>query len=227
MVQGIVVAGEAFKGIKLFRLNGFHEQLTKWVPGAVVFISDGVNSVQLRERGDSVYHFANDSLVFMPETDYYLTVEVDGVMLSARTRTPSALTWLSALTDTISVDPNSLGQPVFNLSWSELADYRYVLGLAVLADNPVKIPFLVESGWFNQNYKNPLLNSYTSIFDIDFEFYGEHQINLYCIDEAYESVFFFLPEVQGVEVQDAPDNIKGGQGYFCGASQIEYKFIIN
>ena len=106
-------------------------------------------------------------------------------------------------------------------SWDDDDDLSHVLSLDVTEDDPSLIPFDVPSGNFAANYRFPLTGQGATLLNTDFEYYGEHNLTIYGLDQQYEALFFYQPGEAGVIIDDGPENVEGGAGYLVGLTRVK------
>jgi hypothetical protein len=144
-------------------------------------------------------------------------VEVGEKVVSAETQVPPATVIVNVSATEIPVDENSTGQPVFSLLWEQLTGYSHVLTLTA-PENPAVIPFDVPSGLFQTQYKLPIPGQGVTLYDVDFMYYGSHELVVYTIDSQYEDIYYSSFSTENQLVSSVGDNIEGGTGVFAAAS---------
>lgn len=152
---------------------------------------------------------------------YTLQVRWEGKEAKAMATIPPELELLQVSTTTIPINPDSPNEPIFTVIWDDDDDLSHVLSLNVTEDSPSEIPFDVPSGNFDANYRFPLTGQGATLLNTDFEFYGEHNLTIYGLDQEYEALFFYQPGEAGVIIDDGPENIVGGAGYFVGLTRVK------
>lgn len=166
-----------------------------------------------------------DDELIQANSIYNLRVEGEERTLSARIEVPAQLEINQVSAQVIPVDEASIGQPIFTILWDNNEETTQLLVLEEEAGNP--IPFTVPSGQFSISFNGPVPGQGATLFDTDFEFYGNHTLSIYAVPEVYESAFFYRPDPLDGALSAAPDNVYNGSGYVYGASKIEVDITIS
>ena len=156
---------------------------------------------------------------------YNLRVVCEERTVSARIEVPAQLEINQVSAQTIPIDEASIGQPIFTILWENNEETTQLLVLEEEAGSP--IPFTVPSGQFPISFNGPVPGQGATLFDTDFEFYGNHTLSIYAVPEVYETAFFYRPDPLDGALSAAPDNIYNGSGYVYGASKIEVDITIS
>lgn len=155
-----------------------------------------INSGNTLNVGDSVYLKWNGEIV---------SVSVAPPMIEA----------LDMGNTEITIDPDSPGQEVFDIAWTNLgADYSFVLALENLEDLPIIIPFDTESGLFSQQFNGPIEEHNALLYDLDFKYYGTHRLTVYAVEKQFADVFFYRNRSGLDIIQSTPDNVSGAIGFW-------------
>ena len=145
--------------------------------------------------------------------------------MTARVEVPAQLEINQVSAQVIPIDEASIGQPIFTILWENNEETTQLLVLEEEAGNP--IPFTVPSGQFSISFNGPVPGQGATLFDTDFEFYGNHTLSIYAVPEVYETAFFYRPDPLDGALSDGPDNVYNGSGYVYGASKIEVDITIS
>jgi len=166
-----------------------------------------------------------DDALIQANSIYKLRVECEERTLTARVEVPAQLEINQVSAQVIPIDEASIGQPIFTILWENNEETTQLLVLEEEAGNP--IPFTVPSGQFSISFNGPVPGQGATLFDTDFEFYGNHTLSIYAVPEVYETAFFYRPDPLDGALSDGPDNVYNGSGYVYGASKIEVDITIS
>jgi hypothetical protein len=160
-----------------------------------------------------------DEIVILHGNEYEISVVVSGRELSATTKIPFPINFLSISDQTVLVDETDPGQLVFECSWLAHEGYEYVFVMDTPTGAPDLIDFGVPAGNFGSIHQLPTDKTILRIYDTDFSYYGGHELHIYKIDEAYSDLFRYTPGLNH-NAYNAPDNVLGGSGYLTGVSKV-------
>ncbi len=226
LVQGVLIADKTADGFRVSLIEDFTERA---IADAVVSIhSENGDRIILDPHPDEEgrYYDADGSFIPQAGQSYRIEVRWREHRLQAETVLPPQIETVQVSATTIPIDPVNPGQPVFSVLWSDPPGVAQVLTLEVLETAPEIIPFEVQAGQFADRYNVPVAGQGTTLFDTDFEVYGNHRLTVYAIDQSYESVFFYQPGESGNVLTSGPENVRGGAGYFAGATRLEISMDI-
>lgn len=158
-------------------------------------------------------------------TLYTLEILAEKRNTSARIEVPPQLEVNQVSAQVIPIDEASTGQPIFTVLWQNNIATTQLLVLE--EESGVEIPFTVPSGQFSSSFNGPVPGQGATLFDTDFEFYGEHNLLIYAVPEAYEEAFFYRPDPLNGGLNAFPDNVYNGSGFIYGATKIEIPLTIS
>ncbi|MCH2198567.1 MAG: DUF4249 domain-containing protein [Flavobacteriales bacterium] len=214
-VQAVLIEGEAVSGVQVAVIS---ESGQVPVSGATVrLFNEAGESVQLSEATAGSYADLDGDFVISAGARYRLEVTYDSFFASAETVIPVQTSIDQLSSTTIPIDSGSSGQPIFSVLWSNEENLTHVLVLRVNEETPLEIPFDVNSGFFASQYAVPVTSNGVTLFDTDFTYYGNHTLEIYTIDAAYDALYFYQPGDAGNIIDGGPENIDGGVGYLTGA----------
>ncbi len=220
VVNGVIKAGISNQDIYLSYTSQGNNEMEP-VIGADVRLS-GSNEIALVGDVAVPGHYYNPSAdIVMANQQYELLINHQGKEVSAITRVPKQLIIEQVSAQTIPIDPNSTGQPIFSVLWEDNEEYSYVLMLKNLEASPEEIPFSVPSGQFEEIYNAPIPAQGATLYDTDFKYYGNHILTIYAINKEYEEVFFYQLDYGVTQISTGPENIVNGSGFFSGVSFVE------
>ncbi len=160
-----------------------------------------------------------------PNTRYTLEIIAQERNVSAQIQVPPQLEINQISAQVIPIDEASTGQPIFTVLWQNNIGTTQLLVLE--EENGVEIPFTVPSGQFSSSFNGPVPGQGATLFDTDFEFYGEHHLVIYAVPEDYEAAFFYRPDPLDGALDAFPDNVYNGSGFIYGATKIEIPLTIS
>lgn len=167
---------------------------------------------------------AEDELI-QANSIYILRIECEERTVTARIEVPAQLEINQVSAQVIPIDEASIGQPIFTILWENNEETSQLLVLQEETGNP--IPFTVPSGQFSVSFNGPVPGQGATLFDTDFEFYGNHTLSIYAVPEEYEIAFFYRPDPLDGGLSAAPDNVYNASGYVYGASKIEVDITLS
>lgn len=167
---------------------------------------------------------AEDELI-QANSIYILRIECEERTVTARIEVPAQLEINQVSAQVIPIDEASIGQPIFTILWENNEETSQLLVLQEETGNP--IPFTVPSGQFSVSFNGPVPGQGATLFDTDFEFYGNHTLSIYAVPEEYEIAFFYRPDPLDGALSAAPDNVYNASGYVYGASKIEVDITLS
>lgn len=158
-------------------------------------------------------------------TLYTLEILAEKRNTSARIEVPPQLEINQVSAQMIPIDEASTGQPIFTVLWQNNIGTTQLLVLE--EESGIDIPFTVPSGQFSSSFNGPVPGQGATLFDTDFEFYGEHNLLIYAVPESYEEAFFYRPDPLNGALNAFPDNVYNGSGFIYGATKIEIPITIS
>lgn len=158
-------------------------------------------------------------------TLYTLEILAEKRNTSARIEVPPQLEINQVSAQVIPIDEASTGQPIFTVLWQNNIGTTQLLVLE--EESGIEIPFTVPSGQFSSSFNGPVPGQGATLFDTDFEFYGEHNLLIYAVPESYEEAFFYRPDPLNGALNAFPDNVYNGSGFIYGATKIEIPLTIS
>lgn len=182
----------------------------------LVRISADGNLYSLTNKGNGIYHLDQE----IPEEAFELTLLVNDDIRAVSLVPPSISATSSGNTELV-VDPNSLGEELFGLTWNDVEGYSYVLQLECLEDVKVEIPFTVPHGLFDTQFNGPIEESSIDLYDLDFTYYGQHKLTVYVIDSKYSELFFYRSRSKRNVITAGPDNVIGANGFWACTRAFE------
>jgi hypothetical protein len=216
-MQGILIAGEPL-AVEVELVRDF-QSLPLSNATVVCHLSDG-GKVNLQQDPLNAARWFSNEITVNANTHYAIEVLTDVLHARAETTVPAAINLVQVSATVIPVNVNSLGQPIFTVLWATDAGISHVLTLTEPTAGET-IPFAVPSGNFEAQYSLPVPGQGTTLFDTDFQVYGEHTLTVYAIDRAYENLFFYRPAEGGNRLTTGPSNVEGGTGYLTSATRVE------
>jgi hypothetical protein len=216
-VQGVLIAGESL-AVQVNLLHDF-QQVPLANAQVICHFSDG-SQVNLQQDQVNPSRWFNDEVTIVANTRYDLEIIHSNHHARATTTVPADIILIQVSSTVIPININSLGQPIFTVLWATELGVSHVLTLSE-PEGEVPIPFLGPSGNFDAQYSLPVPGQGTTLFDTDFQFYGEHTLTVYAIDRDYENLFFYRPADGGNRLTTGPSNVEGGTGYLTSASKVE------
>lgn len=224
VVEGLLIAGQP-ASVRVFLLNDF--QAFNAQGAEVRVIRDDGASVVLSVDAHSQTTWADafGEMIIENERAYRIEVDHNGITVSAETTVPPPINIVQVSTTTIPVNSESLGQPIFTVLWTANTQVSRVLTLQEPEGGDV-IPFTVPSGNFSNQFRLPVPGQGTTLWDIDFRYYGEHVLRIFTISKDFEDVFFYTPSDGGEQLTRGPSNVQNGAGFFTGASTYEIEIEI-
>lgn len=153
-------------------------------------------------------------------TIYTLMIETPQRRVSSSAAVPAQIEVTQISAQTIPIDINSDGQPIFSIIWTLNERLSQIMHLEEVEVSD-EIPFEVPSGQFLLTNGAPISGQGATLFDTDFISYGLHSLEVLAVPKDYEDVFFYRPEPGDGEVDQGPDNIWNGSGFLIGATKVE------
>ena len=210
--------------VELTLVNDFTEENAE---GAVVVCRfQGVDGMDAPSEYTLVRDADDPSRFLAPEdappieagATYTIEASYDGQTAKATVTVPEPISFIQISSTNIPVDPASTGQPVFSVLWEATPGFSRVFTLSEPGPDPVTIPFSVPSGRFAEQFRLPVPGQGTTLWDIDFRYYGVHELGIYTIDAQYEELFFYVPGESGTRLTRGPSNVENGAGIVAAAS---------
>jgi hypothetical protein len=227
VVTAVLEAGEQQSEVALFYLSDQPGERVA-IEGATVRIRDaqgGAGATAVFDNG--VYHMGNFQIV--AGHSYQLEISREGEVYTAACEVPPALVLVNLSNSSAQIDTSTMGAPLLSVTWNELPTdkYSYALLLENVETNPVVIPFTqVTGGQFAALYQTPILNNTITLFDSDFNYYGQHRLSIFAIERGLEYLYFYnSSDLRGL-LQTAPGNVRGAHGYFAGVSRLTVDLLI-
>ncbi|MBI1266390.1 MAG: DUF4249 family protein [Cryomorphaceae bacterium] len=228
-VYALIIANEPVKNVRvnyLTTLNGV--KTGEPIVDANVFLSAQGVEVELSPDPTSPGSYYDEAGVLdvLPNTTVSIRVEYKTKRATASAAVPDETEIVSVSASTIPVDELSLGQPVFSVLWTQQPGFSHVLTLDEPPGGAV-IPFTVPSGLFSAQYRLPVPGQGTTLYDVDFTYYGIHTLSIITIDANYDALFFSAFDALDQRVNNEFDNVEGGAGFFGAATRsiIEIEII--
>lgn len=182
----------------------------------LVRISADGNLYALTNNGNGIYFLDQE----IPEDAFELKLLVNDDIRSI-SFVPPPISATSMGDTELVVNPNSLGEELFGLTWNDSEGYSYVLQLECLEDVKVEIPFTVPHGLFNTQFNGPIEESSVDLYDVDFDYYGQHKLTVYVIDAKYAELFFYRSRSKRNVITAGPDNVMGANGFWACTRAFE------
>jgi hypothetical protein len=219
-LQGVLKEGLVVEGIKVSSLKSVDGLIAEEPIGDadVVISHNGTQYPLTYDPAVGTYYDATATLDVLPENTYSIEVVKDDEVLTSEAVIPPNVELVFTSEQVIPIDPDTGGEPIFSAIWSPIEGHVFVLALENTEDDPVEIPFTNGGGSFDTFFQFPLDVTGVTIFDNDFTYYGTHRLTVFAISTEYESVFYYSPSSLRENLQNGPDNVLGGAGYFAGAS---------
>lgn len=217
-VSALLVEGQQAE-VRVTAMNDFNEQ--KLDQDARVLLTQEGGSTWLLEAIDEdpfVYRHPAGEAVIQSGSTYRVEVTHGDRQAIGEAAVPSSIELVQVSATEIPINAASTGQPIFTVLWAADLERSKLLVLNE-PEGAQEIPFNVPSGNFATQYRLPIPGSGTTLFDTDFKYYGVHELEIYAIDKAYESLFFYTPSEGGARLTRGPSNIQGGAGFFTGAAR--------
>lgn len=220
VLQGILREGEAVSGIRVHSLVEFEgEGMQENIGDAEVTISYNGNIVVLDYDAATESYVDTDEVIAVnPDTEYAIVVNVGGKTLESTAVVPPNVELVFNSEQVLPIDPETSSEPIFSIIWEAIEGHVFVLTLENQETDPVEIPFSNGGGEFDLFFQFPLDVTGVTIYDTDFTYYGTHRLSVYAISTEYEQVFYYSPASLRENLNNGPDNVQGGSGYFVGAS---------
>jgi hypothetical protein len=224
LVMNALLVDQQPLSVELSLLNDF---VSEPANGAVVVVRfegmDGMDEVQeytLIRAADDPTRFSapEDAPPIESGKRYTLIATWDGQQASASVVVPEPISFIQISNTSIPIDESSTGQPVFSVLWEANPGFSRLFTLTEPSNDPALIPFPVPSGRFNEQFRLPVPGQGTTLWDIDFRYYGLHELGVYTIDAQYDAVFFYTPGEGGSRLTRGPSNVENGAGVVAAAS---------
>lgn len=151
-------------------------------------------------------------------TSYTLTCTLGDQSLRAFFRIPAAIVPMDTSTLTIGAQD----QPAW-IQWTmtDSEDYAYLYSLRPVASNGIDSP--LAGPRFDERFQGPQRSNGLDIRPDDFRYQGLHELVVYAIPIAFESIYFnSFSDLRGL-VQLGPDQVDGGMGFILGISEARWK----
>lgn len=225
VMMAVIRSGETAGGVQLFHLDE--------TSGVTHPISDAILSIANQNSLDkSDFFFADgayqSNLMIESGQNYTISGQADGKHFQVDLPIPPTLTFTIPINNTLEINENSSGSTAAIVTWTELDNerYSYVVRMECLEENPMEIPFPVNSGNFASNFSGPLVEPGIIIADTDFKYYGSNRLTVFAIPKELEKVYFYnAGDIRGL-LTNSPDNILGIKGFAVGVSVLETTFFL-
>ena len=171
--------------------------------------ADGIE-YPLTSSGNGIYHLTSD----IQNTTNQLSLLVDE-SIKAESSLPPSIAPISMGSTTLTVDSNNPGIELFGLTWNNVEGYSFVLQLECLEEVKEEIPFAVPHGLFDSQFNGPIEESSIDLYDVDFNYYGQHKLTVYIIDSEYSELFFYRSRSKRNVITAGPDNVFGANGFWA------------
>jgi hypothetical protein len=181
-----------------------------------VRISADGNLYSLTSLGNGIYHLNSD----IPNNVNQLSLFVND-NISAVSFVPPEIAPISIGNTNLTIDPNSPGIELFGLTWNDVEGYSFVLQLECMEETKVEIPFEVPHGLFDTQFNGPIEESSIDLYDVDFNYYGQHKLTVYIIDSKYSELFFYRSRSKRNVITAGPDNVFGAHGFWACTKAFE------
>lgn len=223
VLTGVLVENETANNIRFFLLPEFGTGLLTAPDNASVVVRDqqGVQW-ELSAESEGVYHFPDASLIFESGKEYFVEANHGKGKLTVQVSLPESFLLLTLSNTEYTLQPDNPGASAFHFSWEDNEEYSYVITLEPLANDPIPSVFYPNHDFQNQ-FQLPILEGQAILRASYFNYVGPHQVTIYAIDKAYESVFFFNPvaDIRSY-LNSGPDNVIGGSGFVTGVSKVSF-----
>jgi len=220
-IQGILIAGEEVQEIKVQEIKS-----EKNITDAKVKICDNQGCFDLMMTSPGIYQSESDLIIY-PDSTYQLEVTWNGTICSSSTQIPSELSWVNVESTIINIDTNNTGQQALSAEWLSGTETSFVMELQNIEENPEQINYSVPTFSFENTYYLPINNTNITLQDLFFTHYGAHRFIVYSIDQSYQDVFFYQPQIQQIQPSEGMDNIEGAFGVFVGVNKLSIDLIVN
>ncbi len=220
LVMNALLIDQQSLSVELSVLRDFtYEQAEGAVVKCFVEGMDGTSTIALLP--DAV----NPTLFSAPEEaplveagdTYRIEATWAGQTARAEVTVPMPISFIQISSTSIPINAASTGQPVFSVLWEANPGFSRVFTLQEPADAN-EIPFSVPAGRFAEQFRLPVPGQGTTLWDIDFRYYGIHELGIYTIDAQYEALFFYAPGQGGDRLTRGPSNVENGAGIVAAAS---------
>lgn len=220
VVNGLLIDQQPLR-IELSALRDFEAVPTDGATVVCRFENNGQEEEYVLEPqpdNPTVYIAPEGAPLIEAGLSYTLSATWEGTTARAAVTVPEPISFIQISNTSIPVDPASQGQPVFSVLWEASPGFSRVFTLTEPSDNPVEIPFGLPAGRFAEQFRLPIPGQGTTLWDIDFRYYGTHELGIYTIDREFESLFFYTPGEGGARLTRGPSNVENGAGVVAGAS---------
>lgn len=224
LVMNALLVDQQALSVELSLLSDFASQVAEGASVVCRFEGmDGMEGLQeytlLREADDLTRFSApQDAPPIEAGKRYTLEAAWNGRSASASVVVPQPISFIQISNTSIPIDESSTGQPVFSVLWETNPGFSRVFTLTEPSNDPESIPFPVPSGRFAEQFRLPVPGQGTTLWDIDFRYYGLHELGVYTIDAQYEALFFYAPGEGGARLTRGPSNVENGAGIVAAAS---------
>ena len=212
IVQGALVAGENVE-LSVETIEGSPGEIE-----SAILTSQGI-SIPLDYDGTLKMLMGPSGFEVLPNRVYNLIIETEQRTVQSTIEVPEQIELTQTSTQTIPIDPNSSGQPIFSVIWTQQQGVSQLLKLNELEVDEI-IPFPNGGNRFSITNGSPNTTPGATLSDTDFLRYGTHQLEIFAVPRKYEEVFFYQPSPEVGLLDEGPDNIDQGSGYVVGASKI-------
>jgi hypothetical protein len=180
---------------------------------------DGI-AYPLSGEGQGIYHLDGALSVVPDHILLFVNDKVNSVSV-----VPPAIAPISVDDTELVVNPELPGVELFGLTWNEVEGHSFVLQLECLEEVKEEIPFDVPHGLFDTQFNGPIEESSIDLYDVDFQYYGQHKLTVYVIDSDYSELFFYRSRSKRNVITAGPDNVNGAKGFW--ASTQAFEIILN
>lgn len=218
-LDAFLKTGEPVSDINLRSLT--HNGESEGLSGLNVYLKTEARVMKLEEHGSEAGHYSAEDRNFLIEEgeEYRLTLEYNDEVVTASTIAPPALEDIRLSNNVFNSENEN---ELLFIEWTGInqgsAEYFYVVRLTPIGDEEMLVP--IDDGKSASSARSVgevLLNPKATLRLEDFNYYGDHLVEVFAISNTYKE--YFLPHSDFS--QNGATNVENGVGYFLGVSRLK------
>lgn len=198
------------------------DTINSYINNLSILVFDDENYYDLNNTGEGIY--TNSEVIISSSKEYHLAFTYNEKEVSAETIIPNKPIDFSASATTIEIvsfsdfTPGSGTPPErpdpTTLTWSNDSNMYHMIVVECIEEDTVLITESTDRP--PRQFRNmPTLNTSQEIEQMNFSYYGSHQIILYQLNTEYAALYEQLG-TSSLDITAPPSNVENGLGIFTG-----------
>jgi hypothetical protein len=211
-------SGQSIDNIHVRSLT--HQGSSYGVSDLDVYLRSEENTYKLSENAAQPGHYFYDDRFELVEegVEYKLSLYHDGEVVSATTTAPPMISNLSLSTEVLDseIDGELLSVDWKGINQGSFAEYFYIIKITPLSEEEFLVPLDDKCLSCPKAVGDVILNSDATLTIDDFNYYGDHLIEVFAISNENKDLFVSQTDL----AENGLSNVQNGTGFFVGVSVL-------